>query len=253
MDPNNADNADKENNNSKMNEIEEKDEVSEVINEKIKNSVQSFLDSLTGQSELRPDKLGDCFKKAIDCSEFDEKVQSGMKKVIELYYNSSRKKYEEQFKVDMKIILKLDLSLNSNEDLMALLPNPVVVNVNTNKKDAVQVNTKRDVGSEPVVVKGTVVGSEPVVVQGTIVGSNTVVGSDTKPDAEPEPDAEYVPLIRQTNKLTKEQVENMKKGDVITEESFNELSEDEKKLFEKDYRNYDPFRLSAPTSYLKKE
>ena len=228
--------ADKKDKNNS--EIKEETEVSEVINDKIKNSVESFLDSLTGQSELRPDKLGDCFKKAIDCSEFDEKVQSGMKKVIELYYNSSRKKYEEQFKVDMKIILELDLSLNSNysyEDLMALLPNPVVVNVNTNKKDAVPVNTTRDVGSEPVVVQGTKDVPEPV------------VRSDTKPDAE------YVPTIGQINKLTKEEVRNMQKGRVINEELFNGLSEDDKKLFEINNQNYDPYRSSAPTSYVKKE
>jgi hypothetical protein len=189
---------------------EETDEVvSEVINEKIKNSVQSFIDSLTGQSELRPDKLGDCFKKAIGCSEFDEKVQSGMKKVIELHYNSSREMYEKQFKVDMEIILELDLSLNSNyskEDLMALLPNPVVV-------------------PEPVVVQGTVVVQEPVVVKGTIVGSDTkqvaVQGTGTNEPSKPQ-------VNTQENKS--QIFENLEEGAPVSAELYNQLTDEQKKM-----------------------
>jgi len=220
---------DDDKNDKKKEEIKEEPEVvPKEINDKIKNSVQSFIDSLTGQPE-RADKLGDCFKKAIGCSEFDEKVQSGMKKVIERHYNSSREKYEKQFEVDMKIIL--DLSLNSNytkEDLMSLLPKLVVV-------------------PEPVVVQ------KPVVVQGSKDVPEPVVVPE--PVAEPEPFAEYVPT-RPTNELTKEEVadkvKQMEKGRVINEELFNELSEDDKKLFEKDNLNYEPYRSSAPILYKKK-
>ena len=218
--------------------------------EKSKAIVEEGVNNLLGplkEGEF-PYKIRDCFKNAVDCQEFDGNIQSGMKKIIERYYIASREKYEKKFKDDMKIIL--DLSVNySKEDLMKMLQEPIVVQgtVVITVPETDVTNTNTNVVSETDVTNTNVVPEKDV--------QGTDARSDVHKDTNNYPHLSYTPP-EPPKPLTKEDVAKMKKGEKISEETFNKLDEADKTLFEKEAVNYDenksPNPIEAGHTYIKR-
>ena len=74
--------------------------VRQRINETLRKTIQDFLDSLKPNGP--PHKIGECFKKAAECDEFEKKIQSGMKNTIERHYKENRSIYQTNFVTDME-------------------------------------------------------------------------------------------------------------------------------------------------------